>query len=330
MTINRRTAMAGAMSLIAPGTLFAPGPLRAQAWPSKALRLLVPFAPGGPSDFIARLLVNPLSDVLGQPVVVENRAGANGNAGMQSVIKGEADGYTLLHTTVTMLSVNPILYPEAQLRPLEELAHISTTASLPNVLVVNPSMNVSSVADLIALAKSKPGGLTCATFGSGSSSHILGSLFQKVAGFEAVPIAYRGSAPALTDVMGGRVDFLFDSMTTSVEQVRAGTVRGLAVTSPTRMPQLPDLPTMREAGFPGFDLTFWLSLQVAARTPQPIVDRLQSALAQVTARTDYAAALRLRGAEPVVVPPNDLTAFITRECARWTSVSRDIGLQPAK
>ncbi|MBL8571275.1 MAG: tripartite tricarboxylate transporter substrate binding protein [Phreatobacter sp.] len=330
MTINRRTALAGAISLAAPGAPFAPTPLRAQAWPSKIVRLLVPFAAGGPSDFIARLLINPLSEVLGQPVIVENRAGANGNLGMQSVIQGEPDGYTLLHTTVTMLSVNPILYPEAQLRPMEELAHISTTASLPNVLVVNPAMNIHSAAELVALAKSKPGGLTCATFGPGSSSHILGSLFQKIAGFEAVPVTYRGSAPALVDVMGGRVDFLFDSMTTSVEQVRAGTVRGLAVTSPTRMPQLPDLPTMREIGFPGFDLTFWLSLQVAARTPQPIVERLQDALGKVMARKDYADALRLRGAEPVIVPPRDLTAFITRECARWASVSRDIGLQPAK
>ena len=324
MNISRRTILAAGIGMLAPNLA------RAQSsFPVRPLKMVVPFAAGGPTDFIIRLLADPLAGNLKQTVVIENRTGAAGNIGAVAVAQSEADGYTLLHSTVAMLAVNPILYPSASFNPMRDFTTIATTASLPNVLVVNPlTTNVSSVADLIALAKSKPGGLTYATFGAGSSPHILGALFQKLTGIEAVPIPYRGSAPALTDVIGGRVDMLFDSITTSAEQVKAGTVRALAVTSSERAPQLPDVPTMKEIGFAGFDLSFWFSIQVPAATPEATITRLQSALYDTMSQQSFADALRLRGAEPLIVPREQLKDYVARESERWTRVATEIGLKP--
>ncbi|MDB5618366.1 tripartite tricarboxylate transporter substrate binding protein [Tardiphaga sp.] len=324
MNISRRAVMAAGLGLLATPKLA-----RAQTFPVRPLKMVVPFAAGGPTDFIIRLLVDPLAGNLGQSVVVENRAGAAGNLGAVAVAQGDADGYTMLHSTVAMLAVNPILYPAPSFNPMRDFNTIATTASLPNVLVVNPKVtDVSSVADLITFAKSKPGGLTYATFGAGSSPHILGAMFQKLTGIEAVPVPYRGSAPALTDVIGGRVDMLFDSITTSTEQINAGTVRALAVTSAERVSQQPNVPTMKEAGFAGFDLTFWFSVQVPAATPEATVARLQSALYDTMAQQSFADALQLRGAERLVVPRAELKDYVARESERWTRVANEIGLKP--
>jgi tripartite-type tricarboxylate transporter receptor subunit TctC len=266
---------------------------------------------------------------LRQPIVVENRPGANGNLGAAAVAAGDADGYTLVHSTVAMLAVNTILYPSATFVPLRDLSTVATTATLPNVLVVNPqTTDVSSVGDLIRHAKQKRSGLTFATFGSGSSPHILGSLFLKLGGIDAVPVAYRGSAPALTDVLAGRVDFLFDSVTTSAPQIDAGKIRALAVTAPKRLPQLASVPTMDEAGYPGFDLSFWFSLQTPAATPPAVVSRLQKALIEVTSLDSFSEQLRARGAQPLVVASENLKDFVASAVERWAAVARDIDLKP--
>lgn len=323
MNISRRTLLAGGLATLVPRIAAA------QSFPARPLKMVVPFAAGGPTDFIIRLLGDPLASHLGQTVVIENRAGAAGNIGAVAVAQGEADGYTMLHSTVAMLGVNPILYPSNSFNPLRDLRTIATTASLPNVLIVNPlQIDVKTVADLIAYAKNKPGGLTFATFGSGSSPHILGSLFQKMTGIEAAPVPYRGSAPALTDVVGGRVDMLFDSITTSAEQIKAGTVRGLAVTSTERVGQLPDIPTMKEVGYSGFDLSFWFSVQVPAATPAPTVERLQNAFYETLSQQAFADALKQRGAERLIVPKDQLKDFVIGETERWTRVANDIGLKP--
>lgn len=324
MKINRRTLLAGGMA-----AAFAPRFASANTFPASPLKIVVPFAPGGPTDFIIRLLNDPLAANLRQTVVIENRVGAAGNIGAMAVAQGPADGYTMLHSTVAMLGVNPILYPANNYNPLKDFQTIATTASLPNVLVVNPHYtDVKSVAELVEYAKKKKGGLTYATFGSGSSPHILGALFQKLTGIEAVPVPFRGSAPALTEVVGGRVDMLFDSITTSAEQIKSGTVRGLAVTSPKRVPQLSDIPTMKEAGFSGFDLNFWFSVQVPTATPAAVVERLQAAFEATASQQTFADALTQRGAERLIVPKSELKDFVARESARWTQVAHDIGLKP--
>ena len=324
MNISRRTLVAGGAAAV-----LAPHFASASTFPAASLKIVVPYAAGGPTDFIIRLLADPLAANLGQAVVIENRAGAAGNIGAVAVAQGPADGYTLLHSTVAMLGVNPILYPTNNYNPLNDLQTIATTASLPNVLVVNPQYtDARSVAELVDVARRRKGGLTYATFGSGSSPHILGALFQKLTGIEAVPVPFRGSAPALTEVVGGRVDMLFDSITTSAEQIKSGTIRGLAVSSSKRVSELPDVPTMQEVGFSGFDLNFWFSVQVPAATPAAVVERLQTAFEQTTSQQSFADALAQRGAERLIVPKEQLRDFVVRESAQWTRVAQDIGLKP--
>lgn len=322
--ITRRTVVAGALSMMATR-------VRASTdWPTRPIKIVVPFAAGGPTDFVARLVAKPLSESLGQQVLIENRPGASGDIGAQAVADAEPDGYTLLHTTIATQALNPILLPASRLRPLRDLTPVGTTAALPNVLVVQPKKHdIKTVQELAELGRKTPRGLSFGTFGHGTSPHILSLLFQKKAGFEAVPIAYRGSAPALTDLLTGQLDFLFDNITTSSEQIRAGAVRGLAVTSATRSSALPDIPTMKEAGFEGFDLSFGFSLMAPVRTPAEIMTRLQGAFDPVASGAGYAEALRARGAEPFVVPRAELKGFLERATETWTSVARQIDLGPA-
>lgn len=324
MRLTRRAALLGVPSLIA---------MRARAntgWPLRPVRIVVPFAAGGPTDFVARLLAEPLSAALGQQVVIENRTGASGNLGAQSVADGEPDGYTLVHTTIATQALNPILIPSSRLRPLRDFVPIGTTASLPNVLVVQPrKLDVSSVREFVEFGLKSQKRLSFGTFGHGTSPHILSLLLQKKAGFGAVAVAYRGSSPALTDLLAGEIDFLFDNITTSAEQIRAGNVRGLAITSGTRSSVLPDIPTMQEAGFPGFDLSFGFSLMAPAQVPDAVRERLQSAFEGVVKSRAYADALRARGADTLLVPTADLPAFMEKATENWTDVAREIGLGPA-
>jgi len=291
---------------------------------------VVPFAAGGPTDFVARLFAKPLGEALGQQFLIENRPGASGNIGAQAVADAEPDGYTLLHTTIATQALNPILMPSSRLRPLKDFLQVGTTAALPNVLIVPPGKhNITSVRELVELGRTTPKGLTYGIFGHGTSPHILTLLLQKKADFQAVPVAYRGSAPALTDMLTAQLDFLFDNITTSAEQIRAGAVRGLAVTSASRSSVLPNIPTMQEAGYPGFDLDFGFSLMAPAQTPPAVLERLQSAFELITSGAVFAEALRARGAEPLVIPRAKLTQFVERATENWIDVARQIDLGPA-
>lgn len=323
MNPKRRSLMLGAaVSMLAR-------PVLAAGWPTRPIKLVVPFAAGGPTDFIARLLATPLSRELGQPVVIDNRPGASGNLGAQNVLDADADGYTLLHNTVGMHAVNPLMYPSARFQPLRDFKPIATTAAMPNVLVVHPDkLPVRSVADLVRIGKSRADGLTYATFGAGTSPHIYAALLQKAAGFSAMAIPYKGSSPALTDVMAGQVDFVFDSFTTCIGQIQGGKLRALAITASGRSPMLPDVPTLKEAGYPGVDMKFWFSLQAPAHTPKAVIDRLRAAAAKAVADPDYIAALRARGAEPMPTRSSELDAFVQRDAERWTSVARGLGIKP--
>jgi len=323
MGFNRRTFLAGA------GAALLTPPLLADQWPARPIRLVVPFAAGGPGDFVARLIAIPLAHRLGQAVVVENKPGAGGNLGTQSVLDANADGYTILLNTVGMHAVNPLMFPDLRFQPQRDLVAIGVVATVPNVLVVHPTkLGVRSLADLVRLGRQRPNNLSYATFGAGSSPHIYGALLQKAAGFTAVTVPYKGSAPASSDVMAGNVDFLFDSMTTCIGQIQGGKLKGLAITSAARAPLLPDVPTLVEAGYPSLDLKFWLSLQASAKTPPAIVEALRQAVAQCTRDADYGKALVARGAEPFHLAPTEVQAYVNRDAARWTALARSIDIKP--
>lgn len=320
---TRRNFVVGASALAAATFL------RAQpAWPTKPVKIVVPFPAGGPTDFIVRLMTTPLTEVLGQPVVIENKPGASGNFGAQGVSESEPDGHTLVHTTVSVLGVNPLMYPNSKFVAQRDLVGVATTATMPNVLVVNPRrLNVQTMRELVDHAKQAPNKLSIATFGSGTSAHIYASLVQKLGNFRAVEVPYRGSALALNDVIGGQVDCVFDSISTCVGHVQSGGVRGLAITSAKRSALLPQVPTMAEAGFPAFDLKFWFALFAPARTPPQILEKLQPALAKVLSDPTYVAALNARGAEPLITAARDLQTFLATDSERWTNIAKQIGVK---
>ncbi|WP_151447642.1 Bug family tripartite tricarboxylate transporter substrate binding protein [Lacisediminimonas profundi] len=323
--MDRRSFLLAGASAIVAAPAFAQS---ANDWPSRPIRIVVPFAAGGPTDFIARLLATPLSAALGQSVVIENRPGASGNIGSQAVADAAPDGYTLVHNTVGMHGIIPLMYPSLRLQPLRDLVPIATTGAMANVLVTHPSkLQVGSVRELVEKGRSRPGALTFATFGNGTSPHVYAMLLQKLGGFTGLAIPYRGSAPAMTAALAGEVDFLFDNISTCAGQIKAGTLKGLGITSTVRSSLLPNLPTMKEAGFPGFDLNFWFSLEAPAKTPAPIVEKLQMAMAKVLADKSYIEGLQARGAEPFATKPSELISFVASETERWQKTATNIGIK---
>ncbi|MGE8319824.1 MAG: Bug family tripartite tricarboxylate transporter substrate binding protein [Comamonas sp.] len=323
MPLNRRSALTG-MGL----TLWGAHTL-ARASPDRTLRIVVPFAPGGPGDFSARLAAVHLARELDQSVIVENKPGAGGNIGTQLVADAPPDGNTVLLNTVGMQAINPLLYPNLRFSPTRDFLTLGIVSVVPNVLVVHPSkLELGTLADLVELARRKPGQLSYATFGSGSSPHIYASLLLKNAGIEAVGVPYKGSAPASADVMAGNVDFLFDSMTTSLGPIQGKRLKGLALTSSGRSQQLPDIPTMQECGYPAVNLRFWLSLQIHARTPMPVVDKLRAALYRSITHPDYVASLNARGAEGLAIAPDQVHGFVLKDTEHWVSLGRQIDIRP--
>lgn len=323
MPLTRRSALTAlGLALLGTHTL-------ARASANPPLRIVVPFAPGGPGDFSARLAAVYLAKELDQTVIVENRPGAGGNIGTQLVADAPADGNTILLNTVGMEAINPLLYPNLRFSPTRDFLTLGIVCVVPNVLVVHPTkLNVSTVADLVDLAKREPGRLTYATFGSGSSPHIYASLLLKNAGIDAIGVPYKGSAPASTDVMAGNVDFLFDSITTSLGPIQGKRLEGLAITSSQRSQQLPAIPTMQESGYPGVNLRFWLSLQINAKTPLPAVERLRAALYRSINHPEYIASLNARGAEGLAIEPDKVHDFVLQDAEHWASLGKQINIHP--
>lgn len=323
MNRQRRSLMLGAAaSLIA-------APALAQTFGSRTLRIVVPFAAAGPTDFIARLFAQKFTDEIGMPVIIENKPGASGNLGTQAVVDGEADGLTLVHTTAAMQAVNPLMYPSTRLQPARDLIPVGMTATMPNVLVVHPNSGIKTIADLVRKGKQPGAQLSFATFGPGSSPHVYGSVFLKAAGIgSAISVPYKGSGNAINDVLAGNVDFIFDSMTTSVSHVRSGKLIGLAITSNERSALLPNVPTLKETGFGDFDLKFWFTMQVHAKTPAAAVARLRAACARTVKDKAFIEGLLSRGAEPFYVEPSQLQDFIKKDTERWTVAAHSIGIRP--
>ena len=299
----------------------------AQGFPARPLRLVVAFTPGGPSDVIARIIGSQMGQQFGQSVVVDNRPGAGGNVAGELVAKAPADGYTLLMANNSILAANSFLYRSMPFDPLRDFAPIALVGSQPNVLVVNPALPVRSLAELTALAKAKPGELNYASSGSGTAAHLAGELYRLRAEVDIVHVAYRGAAPALTDLVDGRVQMMFATSASAMTMIQGGALRALAVTTPARSASLPDLPTVAEAGLPGFDATTWHGLTAPAGTPQEVVGTLATALATTLRDPGVRERLTSLGVDILPSNPESFAAYIRTEHAAWGEVIRRAGIR---
>jgi len=297
---------------------------QAGSYPERPIRMIVGFPAGGASDVAARAIGQKLSERVGQPVVIENKPGAASNIGSEFVARAPADGYTVLFGTIS-LSINPSLYPKLNYDPVRELTPVIGISSAPFLLVVNPSSPIRSVRDLIAASKTTD--LTYATAGNGSGSHLFMELFRSETGIRLTHVPYRGAAPAMNDVLGGQVPLAFDNIITTLPLVQAGKLRALAVSTATRSKVAPDIPTMIEAGVPGFDATSWFGLFVPAGTPRAIIARLHQETAEVLKDADVRDRLLKLGAEPVGSSPEEFGRFFSTEVARWGKVVREAKVQ---
>jgi tripartite-type tricarboxylate transporter receptor subunit TctC len=315
MKTTRRTL------LLATPALALAAPVRAAAWPERPVRIVVSFTAGGTTDIIARLVGNQLSERWGQPVVIENRPGAGGNIGTEFVVRSAPDGYTLLVGSVGPLAVNQSLYRTLPYDTRKDLAAITLLAGVPNILVVSPDSPIRSVPDLVALAKSKPGQLSYASTGVGTSSHLSGALLDQMAGIQTTHVPYRG-AVALNDLLARRVDFMFATIPSVIEQIRAGKLRAMAVSSLHRSRSAPDVPAMAELGFPGFDASSWFGMAAPAGTPPEIVNKISADTAAVLKKPEIEKQMVEQGADPVGNTPAEFAAYIDSEIKRWAEVVR--------
>jgi tripartite-type tricarboxylate transporter receptor subunit TctC len=293
-------------------------------YPSKPIHLVVGFPAGGASDVAARALGQKMSERIGRPIVVDNKPGAASNIAADQVAKAAADGYTILFGTIS-LAINPSLYPKLSYDALKDLTAVAQVSSAPFLLVVNPKSPIGSVKDLLALAKSKSGEarLDYATAGNGSGSHLFMELFTSLAGIQLSHIPYKGAAPAMNDVLGGQVPMTFDNIITTLPLVKAGRLRALAVSTAQRSNVAPDIPTLAEAGVPGYDATSWFGLFVPAGTPQEVINRLSAESAEALKDPKVRDTLLRVGAEPVGTGPQAFEAFFRAEVDRWSKVVRD-------
>lgn len=298
----------------------------AQDYPNRPIRLVVPQPPGGPTDIVARLVAQKLSERLGQQVIVDNKPGAGANIGSEIVAKAPKDGYTLLVGTVQQI-VNPFLFASLPYDPAKDFAPVSLMTKAHIVLVVNPETPARTLQELLALAKRTSGGLAWASAGNGSTSHLALELLKAQAGIDATHVPYKGTQPALTDVLGGRVPVMFDGVITSLPHVKSGKLRPLAVASLTRSPLLPDVPTMTEAGLPGFEAVGLATVLAPAGTPQPIVDRLSREIAAILTAPDVRDALVAMGLEVVASTPAQFAAYNEAESRKWGKIIRDAKIQ---
>jgi tripartite-type tricarboxylate transporter receptor subunit TctC len=312
--------------LLASGLALAGGTAAAQpAYPDKPVHLIVPFPAGGGADNLARLVMPRVAKALGQPIVIENKAGAGGNIGAESVAHAVPDGYTLLYGTNGTHAINASLYGNLRFDPIKDFTPVSRMTEIAAMLIVHPQLPVASAAELIAYAKAHPGKLNFASAGNGTTSHLAGELFKTQAGIDIVHVPYRGGALAMTDLIGGQVQMMIDVMPNAYPQAREGRVRGLAVSTAKRFPGTPEIPTIAESGLPGFEASAWDGIFVPAGTPAAIVDRLNAAIRQALEDPEIVAALRVRGAQPVPGTPESFAQFIAASAEKWALAVRASG-----
>jgi tripartite-type tricarboxylate transporter receptor subunit TctC len=312
-----------ALALIAGVSLHA----RAQnpTWPSKPIKWVVPFAPGGTTDILARTIGEKLSTALGQPVVVDNRPGAGGGVGAEFTARAAPDGYTIMGGTISTHAINASLYSKLPYDPVKDFAPITLIARVPNLLVVNPSIPAASVPELIALLKANPAKYTFASSGNGTSQHLSGELFKTMAGVDMQHVPYKGSPPALQDVVAGQVSMTFDNITTALPLAKGGKLRALAVTTARRSSVAPDIPTLAESGLPGFEVGSWQGVFAPAGTPPDIVKRLNTEIVKILNTPETRDKLTALGAEPVGNSPEEFAAMVKAEVVRWADVVKKSG-----
>jgi len=297
-------------------------PAAAQSYPNRPIRFVVPFAPGGSTDTLARTLGQKLTDALQQQVVVDNRSGANGNIGMEIVARAAPDGYTIVLGYIANLGIGPGLYARLPFDPVKDYAPITQVASSPNILAVHPSLPVKSFREMIAYAKTNPKKLNFASSGVGSIGHLTGELLNRSAGVDMVHVPYKGSGQAVIDLLGGQVQTMFSGMSSVMQHIKAGKLRALAVTGAQRSPAVPEVPTIAESGFPGFEATAWYGVLATARTPKTIVNRLHDEIVRALALPEVRERLNNVGFELVGSTPDEFAAFIKSEITKWTKVVR--------
>jgi tripartite-type tricarboxylate transporter receptor subunit TctC len=298
----------------------------AQTWPSKPITYIVPFPAGGTTDTLARLIGQKLSVALGQPVVVDNKPGAGGNIGSDFVAKAKPDGYTILGGTISSHAINVSLYPKLPYDPVKSFAPIVLIGTNANVLIVNPSSSAKTVKELIDEGKAKPGSLTFASAGNGTSQHLAGELFKTLTGIKMDHIPYRGSSPAITDVMGGQVTMMFDTTVVAAPHIKAGKVRALGVTSANRVKGF-DFPTIAEAGVPGYEIVSWQGIFAPAGTPAEIIKRLNEEIVKILGMPDIRERLEALGVEPAANTPEEFAAFQKAEIEKWRKVVKEAGVK---
>ncbi len=298
-----------------------------EKFPSKAIRFVVPWPPGGASDIVARLIGQKMSESLGQPVIIDNRAGAGGMVGAEAVARSSADGYTMLYGSTGPNAINAAFYKKMPYDPVKDFAGVTQVNVLPMVLLVNPTVPAKSLKELIDLAKAKPGVLNFGSVGRGSAHHLAGEMLKTMAKIDIVHIPYKGSAPAMNDVVAGRIQILFDTVLAAAPHIKAGTVRAIAVSSAKRVEQLPDVPTVAEAGVPGFEINIWQNVVVAANTPAPVRARLSSEIHKALSAPDVKEKLELLGMITTLNAPDEESARIQAEVAKWKQLVNDAGIQ---
>jgi tripartite-type tricarboxylate transporter receptor subunit TctC len=320
----RRTFLAAAATAALIGAASATG-AAARSYPDKPIRMVVPFAPGGATDIFARLVAQKLSESLGQQVVVENKPGAGGNLGADAVAEAAPDGHTIVMGTVGTHAINGSLYASMPYDAQKDFEPVALVAAVPNVMVVNPKVPAATVQEFVDYARSRPGQVNMASSGNGTSIHMSGELFKQQTGVDMTHVPYKGSGPALTDLLGGQVQVMFDNLPPSMPHIRSGSLRALAVTSPKRSPALPDVPTVAEAGVPGYEATSWFGVFAPAGTPRPIVDRLNAEINEALASPDAKARFDEMGAEARATTPAEFRDFTRAEAAKWAQVVKASG-----
>jgi len=297
----------------------------AQTWPSRPLRLIVPTAPGGGTDFTGRLVAAKLSESLGQQVVVENRGGGGGSVGADNAAKSTPDGYTLLLGSIATHAVNPALYKQLPYDHIKDFAPVSLIGTVPNALVVHPSVPVKSMQEFIAYAKANPGKINYGSSGVGSPPHLSMELLRSMTGINLVHVPYKGAGPALADLLGGQVQAMCTSLAGLINFIKSGRVRALGVTTAKRNPQLPDVPTIVESGVPGYEVTIWYAVFAPVATPKAIVQKLNAEMVKALNSPEMKERMALQGMDPAPSTPAELAAFVKIETAKWAKAAKDSG-----
>ena len=309
--------------------LFAVGAQAQPRYPEKPVRMVVPAPPGSAPDILARLVGQKLSESWGQPVVIDNVVGASGNIGTDRVAKAPGDGYTLLFNTIGPIAVNVTLFGDKlPYDPLKDLAPISLVTKMPNLLTVNPKVPVGNLRELIAMARKEPGRLRYGTAGPGTTQHLSGELLNTLEKINIVAIPYKSSAQMTTDGIGGQIEVLWHNAQVLIPHVKAGTLRPIAITSAKRSPALPDIPTMSEAGVPGFEITAWFGVMAPATTPQPLIQKISADIQRVVAMPEIRDRILADASEPVGNRPEEYAAFIASEVAKWRVVIKQANMKP--